>query len=203
MKRLLIRRNIKKQQRIYSALFAHYNDRLESLHWSTYESQVTRFEQFLKVGDLNGAKVLDIGCGFGDFYGFLQQHKISTRYLGVDITSQFIGVAQKRYLSARFWHRDILTLPISESFDYVFASGVFAFGSQLFFQELSRAAYRLANVAWVFNLYEPSGKDSRFFAIKRAETEAFLLSLQPQKICMIDNYLERDLTYIVYKVYRQ
>ena len=199
MKAVLLSQNIRKQQKIYSSLYAHFGADTRSLHWSSDQTQLLRFEQLLSVGDIDGAKVLDIGCAFGDFFAFLQLQNISVNYTGIDIVPQFIRIAKKRYLSACFEVRDILTLPMTESYDYVFASGVFAFGSRLFFNEMCRTAFKTASRAFAFNLYEPSGSDTRFFGISRPETLRFLKTLDPAQLKYKDNYLERDTTYLVYK----
>ncbi|NBO71410.1 hypothetical protein EBV26_13165, partial [bacterium] len=41
---------------------------IESLASGTIERRNIRFDILSKAGDMNGAKVLDIGSGLGDFY---------------------------------------------------------------------------------------------------------------------------------------
>ena len=77
------------------------------------------------VGDLNGARVLDLGCGLGDFYQFLIQRGIRPHYTGYDITPEFIEHAQARFPEAHFEVRDVQTEGIPEKFDYVVSSQTF------------------------------------------------------------------------------
>ena len=47
-------------------------------------SQDKRFEAMLGLGDMDGARVLDVGCGFGDFLAFLNARGIEPEYVGLD-----------------------------------------------------------------------------------------------------------------------
>ncbi len=50
--------------------------------------------------------VLDIGCGFGDLYGFLTQHGWHGRYTGLDIVPALLGEARRLHPGATFLERD-------------------------------------------------------------------------------------------------
>jgi SAM-dependent methyltransferase len=199
MKNILINRSIKKQQEIYRTLYHRYGISYKSIHWNSYATQKIRFNEFFKTADLDGAKILDIGCAFGDFYDFLQNKGISVNYFGVDIVDEFITVAKKRFLSASFDARNILTIPITTRYDYVFASGIFAFGSQLFFEELNKTAFKIATKAWVFNLYTPAPQESHFFSIDHNHVIQTLYMLEPRDVRFNNTYLLHDTTYFVYK----
>ncbi|MGE4295043.1 MAG: class I SAM-dependent methyltransferase [Campylobacterales bacterium] len=199
MIRLLLDQNVAKQQRIYERLLQRHSTGHRALHWSAPQSQQIRFEQFLKAGDLRGARILDLGCGLGDFYGFLKERGIETDYTGYDIVPGFVKAARLRFDFAGFEERNILKRPPAQQFDYVFASGLFAFGSRLFFKEMNRAAYALAAKAWVFNLYRPSGDDSRFLQLSKADALKLCGQLQPSSLSLDEGYLEDDITFYLYK----
>ena len=199
MIKFLLSKSTAKQQHIYERLFERHQAHHKALHWSAPESQTVRFEQFLKAGKLQGAKILDLGCGLGDFYGFLRDRGIEVDYTGYDIVPGFVRSARTRFPSARFEERNILIRPSSERFDYIFASGLFAFGSPLFFKEMSRAAYRMCDLAWVFNLYLPSGHDGRFLNLSISEAKRFCQSLEPAQTIVNQSYLDDDITFCLYK----
>lgn len=75
----------------------YQNGSVESLGWRSQVSQQLRYQQLIKVGDLNGASVLDIGCGYGDLKAFLDLHAVDFDYIGVDQMPEFIAEARKRY----------------------------------------------------------------------------------------------------------
>ena len=92
--------------------------------WGSKISQRKRFEVFLHIGDLNGKKVLDLGCGAGDFYKFLKEKKIDAHYVGCDIVRESIRYAKEKCPEADFRVGDIDQFRDSE-FDYIFESGIF------------------------------------------------------------------------------
>lgn len=71
---------------------------------------------------LDGASVLDIGCGTGDMAGFLRKRKIGD-YLGIDIFDLSIQLAKMKFPEEQFRTGDFLKLKIKQKYDFVFASG--------------------------------------------------------------------------------
>lgn len=109
----------------YNFHYKKFGDRPEALRW-TPEGQIRRYYALLDIApDLNGQKILDYGCGMGDFYRFLKRRGIDVNYTGVDINENFITVARQRYPECRFMVTDINEEPLAESFDYIFICGVF------------------------------------------------------------------------------
>lgn len=75
---------------------------------------------------LNGASILDVGCGTGDFYNYLKQRGIKD-YLGIDIYHMSVEYAQMKYPEGKFATSDFLTFDLRPlAFDYVFCSGALA-----------------------------------------------------------------------------
>jgi SAM-dependent methyltransferase len=94
-------------------------------------SQVRRFEALLGVGDLEGKRVLDVGCGFGDLFGFLEERGIHTAYTGIDVCAPMIRRSIERFGErAAFTAADVLEYEPDEEFDYVLASGLFGLDAE-------------------------------------------------------------------------
>lgn len=109
----------------YDRLLALHGDSPAALRW-TPKGQRIRYGVLLEIAeDLGGRKVLDYGCGKGDFYGFLKEKGIKTDYCGLDINPSLIELAQRKYPECRFRVLDIEEEDLSEDFDYVFICGVF------------------------------------------------------------------------------
>jgi len=113
-------------------IISRYEDRLkrfgpstEVLATGTEERQQIRYEVLAGVGDLQGCSVLDLGCGLGGFYGYLEEKGISVNYTGYDIVPGFIDVAKERYSEAHFEVRDIQDEGFGDVFDYIISSQVF------------------------------------------------------------------------------
>ncbi len=117
----------------YEGLLAQHGENYLALDWNEPESQKLRF-QILKEILIYGKKasnvsILDVGCGFGDLYGFFKTEKLISRhrirYTGYDISPKLIEVARKKHPDASFELKDILEERNLPKFDYIFCSGVF------------------------------------------------------------------------------
>lgn len=98
---------------------------IQALASGTAERREIRFGVLAGVGDLEGASVLDLGCGLADFYAYLRERGVNVRYTGYDITPEFIELAAQRFPDARFEVRDVQADGIPEKFEYVISSQTF------------------------------------------------------------------------------
>ncbi|OGC23327.1 hypothetical protein A2291_06670 [candidate division WOR-1 bacterium RIFOXYB2_FULL_42_35] len=117
----------------FEGLLDQHGENYLALDWNNPESQKLRYQIFKEIF-IYGRKaanisVLDVGCGFGDFYGFLKREKLlkahRINYSGYDISAKLLAVAKKKYSEARFELKDILEDRLIPQFDYLFASGIF------------------------------------------------------------------------------
>src|SRR4051812_26476064 len=90
-------------------------------------SQEKRFEALLALGDFDGARLLDVGCGFGDFVTFLQRRGVQPVYTGIDLCEPMIARCRERFAGAghSFEVADVLAYEPREPYDFVVASGIF------------------------------------------------------------------------------
>ena len=112
-----------------------YTKRLEqfgyspkTLGWGQNGRQEVRFsvlgEPIIKDTE---SSVLDVGCGFADFYDYLVEMGWKGIYHGIDIVPGILEIAQKRHTGLDLQNMDILNYPPDETnkCDFVVASGVF------------------------------------------------------------------------------
>ena len=121
-----------KQIEHFEGLLDKHGENYLALDWNSSESQRLRYKilQEILIYGRKSARisVLDLGCGFGDLYGFFEKeglidrHKID--YVGYDISAKVIEVAKRKYPQACFELVDILENKQVPQFDYVFSSGV-------------------------------------------------------------------------------
>ena len=121
----------KAQVAYYEDLLDQYGESYLALDWNSPESQKLRYKVFKEIliygKKASNLSVLDVGCGFGDLYGFfkaeglLSRHRI--KYTGFDISPKILGVARKKYPDAKFEQTDILEQRYLTGFDYIFCSG--------------------------------------------------------------------------------
>ena len=115
-------------------IISRYRDRLQqfgpgikSLASGTVERRNIRFGLLSNVGELEGATILDIGSGLGDFYQYLKDNKIKVEYTGYDLSPDLISIAKEKFPEATFEVRDIQTEGIAGKYDYIVSSQTFNF----------------------------------------------------------------------------
>lgn len=115
----------------YAGKVREYGFDHRGLGFRTRASQRRRFEALAELGDFDGASILDVGCGFGDFLEFLAARGVRCRYLGLDACEPMIERCRGRFepSEGRFVVADALAFEPAERFDYVVASGLFGLDS--------------------------------------------------------------------------
>jgi ubiquinone/menaquinone biosynthesis C-methylase UbiE len=108
----------------------YYGDSIHSVGWFSRETQIKRFEILCEIfgtreADLSGQTVLDLGCGLGDLYEFLQQNKLALDYTGIDVSKKMLRIAQKKYPKVKFAQADFLSDNFTDTYDYILCSGAF------------------------------------------------------------------------------
>lgn len=99
----------------------------EAVQWGSARSQHRRFEILCEIGDLGGASLLDVGAGTGELYAHVRERWPDCRYTGIDIVPEMTGKARSRFPGADFRDGQVSDLDPALAFDYVVASGIFAY----------------------------------------------------------------------------
>lgn len=173
--------------------------------WNTAQSQRVRFEALAEVGPLRGAKVLDIGCGLGAFWGYLKERRERVDYKGVDLFPNVIREAQKLYPDADFEVRRILSRPFRAGrFDYSFLSGVFNVkvkDNWSYMKAILNSALGQSRKAVAFNVLnaEAGIMEKDRFAVDPKKLVIFGRSLGVSRVHLMDHYHHLDLTLFLYK----
>ena len=181
----------------------HGND-IGAVAWGSRQSQEKRFQILAEIADLNGRSVLDVGCGLGDFYGWLKQEQVNVRYSGIDITQSMIDLAQQSHPGEDFQVVNILdAAPSPTTYDYVFASGVFnrrVPGHQSFVNDSVVRMFDLCRYGMAFNILSIKAdlKEPDEYHADPGEMLDFCLSLS-RKATLRHDYMTHDFTVYVFK----
>lgn len=82
----------------YSKRYRDLGFDVKTLGWGNEQQQLYRFSQTLHALLNESKSILDIGCGFGDYYDFLKTEELDfKKYLGLDINSDLIAEAKKQH----------------------------------------------------------------------------------------------------------
>lgn len=205
----------KKFEKDTNIIIQHFNKTIKkykhgpkAVSWGSKQSQKIRFEILSEVGELKNRSVLDLGCGFGDFYGYLtKKRKIRLKkYLGIDIHPEMIKRAREKYPEAKFEVRDLLfKAPSKQSFDYVVESGIFNLkipNWHKFTYKTLAKMYKISKIgvgANFLNIFSPFEKDRNSYYADPCKILKFVCTYLTHKIILRQNYKPNDFTIFFYK----
>jgi SAM-dependent methyltransferase len=102
-------------------------------------------------------RLLDLGCGLGDFYGYLKKQgslsRYKIKYTGYDFSPDMIKKCKQRYPRVKFQEKDILGKGKVPKYDVIMASGIF---------NLKLADRRKDHLKWVSKILNKMHDLSRF-----------------------------------------
>lgn len=184
-----------KNHTFYKQSYKKYGITARGLNWNSEDSQHIRFEvlaSFLQ-DEILFSEIVDAGCGFGDFYLFLEkQNLVPKRYIGVDSMQDFISIAKKRIPHATFTCRDVLKDELIYA-DWYVASGslniLSSFDTWMFLEKM--LAYSKKGI--VFNILEGDKKSENFNYQKKEDIINFA-KRKKYKIRVKEGYLPNDIS---------
>ncbi len=110
----------------YRERLSRHGAGIKALSSGTEERRAIRFQVITGVGIEAGSSVLDVGCGFADYYDYLHGRGCQVAYTGVDIVPDFIEQAKRAHPGLDLQLRDLQKEPVAAgSYDFVVASQTF------------------------------------------------------------------------------
>jgi SAM-dependent methyltransferase len=132
------------------AFYDQHGDSPQGMGWPNVPDAMRRHQVMLEViredySEQNPVRLLDLGCGCGQFYEFLQARKaLGINYTGIDLSERFISQCRSKFPSADFRQLDVLQTPeLLEEFDYVVLNGVFTMKCSMAFEQMWQFVQRL------------------------------------------------------------
>jgi SAM-dependent methyltransferase len=180
-----------------------HGDRPEAVRW-TLSGQLMHYQAMLDIGDISNSKILDFGCGKGDFYQFLLERKIPVQYHGFDINKNLIEIAKRKFPDVDFRVFDIDVEELKEDFDYIFLCGVFNLKVEGIDQMIKNTLVRLfshCRIALAFNAlstYEPK-KDFELNYLSPEDLFSFVIKNLSPYISLRHDRIKYDFTLFIYK----
>jgi SAM-dependent methyltransferase len=112
--------------RRYADRYAQHGYQPLTLGWTKGRQQL-RFAAALEMLGQSFDSVLDVGCGFGDLFGYLRGLGWRGRYLGVDLVPELLEEGRRRYgpLGAHFERADLTATDVDFHADVAVAIGIF------------------------------------------------------------------------------
>jgi len=174
------------------------------LGFRTRSSQEKRFEALMQLGNFHGRRVLDVGCGFGDFLAYMHERGIRPEYTGIDLCEAMAARGRERFGDqGTFVACDVLEYSPERRPDYVVASGLFgldAEGARERIQPTIEHMFEWAIHGAAMNFlsaYAPEPAEARVYV---DPLDALELGLALTPAARIDHsYLPNDFTLYLFK----
>jgi SAM-dependent methyltransferase len=188
----------------FDKILAMHGDRPEALGW-TAKGQLLHFRALLDIApSIGGRKVLDFGCGKGDFYGFLRDRNISVDYTGLDINEILINLAKKKFPEGRFAVFDSEEEELGEDFDYIFLCGVFNLevpGLNALIRRTLKSLFSHCRIALAFNALSDHNpkKDYELHYVPPEQMFSFAVKELSPYVSLRHDRMDHDFTMFVYR----
>lgn len=135
----------------------HGPEDVRSLGWTSRETQQLRFLALWRMAcSPRTGSLLDVGCGSGDLYTFLEHRGASLQYTGIDSRPLAIQDARARHPDVHFEVRDAQSCEqMRKRYDYVLASGLFGIAavcSREYVLNMLASLWQVTGRALVFNM---------------------------------------------------
>ena len=183
----------------YTDLYKKFGDHPGSLGWPKGKQEI-RFQTMSEIGNLNNSSILDVGCGFGDFYGFLKYKKINAKYLGIDILPEFIEIGKKIYPRAQLQVRDFQSKKFKQRFDWVFFSGISVGVNYKIIQKIMNEMFKICKngiaLNFVGGILDYKSKDIFYSKPEKIYSLSTTLS---HRVSLRHDYMPFEFTIYIYK----
>ncbi len=123
-----MKRSLNKIQEIYENDLKIHGQTHKGVGWKKKKDANKRYEIMSKlIKDKKRINsILDLGCGFSDFYNYLKINKFKINYTGVDISKKMIEISKKRFPRNNYLCLDILSNANKiNKVDYIVINGLF------------------------------------------------------------------------------
>lgn len=187
----------------YTMRLRRYDLPEKRVGWQSRHNQEVRFQALTRIADLQGQKILDLGCGLGCLRGHLHQQGWQGDYTGFDLLGAMVRRARRRFPEERFEVRDILRDPPREQWDYILVSGLFNHrirDNWGFLGQMVDRGRGLARKGLAFNLLSSEGGnwDEELFYVNPQELERWAREWSGGNYKIVSGYLPGDVTVYLY-----
>ena len=157
--------------------------------------QQIRFEMLCELlpDVLREQSIYDAGCGFGDFYLYLQNSaNLPKKYIGIDSVDAMCTIAKER-TSQEIMHADITNtqLPVS---DFTLCSGAMNVLTPYETIQFIQNCYSASKKAFIFNVLCGEDNSQTYNYLSKAKIQEIAQTLGVKEVRLREDYLQNDIT---------
>lgn len=162
--------NYRKIANQYEFELEQHQTGFRAVGWPRVEDTLLRFIVMLdllrndiKKPEDKTQSLIDIGCGLGHLFEFIQENQIQLiQYSGLDISPKYIDRCEKKFPETKFYCCDLLAEEFNVKFDFAVMNGVFtqkfSIGQDEMFTLIKvvlKKVFSLVNKGMAFNVMSP------------------------------------------------
>ncbi|WP_373071651.1 class I SAM-dependent methyltransferase [Sulfurimonas sp.] len=181
--------------KFYSSAIEKYGTTAKGVNWNSEKTQKLRFKTILKLlpKELQKYTILDAGCGFGDFYFYLEKNNNQPKnYIGVDCHDDMVSIASNN-TGHEILNIDIVQDRLPKA-DFIVCSGAMNVLSNYETYLFMRNCYLSSNIAFIFNILHGDKESETYNYLTKKQIELFAKELSVKKVTFLDGYLDADIT---------
>lgn len=191
---------------IYNEVADKYGTSSKAVLWDDPQTQYLRFSELVKSLDLDDCRktLLDVGCGNGELYKFLNFMGYRGQYVGYDINEKLLAQARSHFVDINVHNKNIMSEEIGRRFDYVVLSGLFNVNtgqSTAWVHAFLKKMFALCESVMVFNMISThvNYRDEGMFYMNPAEVLTFCIENLSKRTTLAHHNLPYNYTVTVFK----
>jgi len=177
----------------------------KSLAYGSEKSQKIKFNIVTEVGIEDNCSVLDVGCGFGDYFNYLKQRGIkNVKYCGIDISNKIVDLAKEKNSLVNVIQGNVLDLSDDEKYDYVISLGFNAVKTGSNWETLTQVLdkmWKLSKKGIAYNAVSTfsEAKPRKIYFVSPAKVIDYIMNNLTYKVVFRHDYMPHDFTIFAYK----
>ena len=182
-------------EKFYTSAIEVHGTTAKGVNWHSKESQFIRFDVILELlpKKLETFRIVDAGCGFGDFYLYMQKRKnLPKEYIGIDSLVDMYSIASEQ-TACEILIADICKDPLPST-DYYTCSGAMnvlqEFETYLFIKN----CYTSSKIAFIFNILHGDKESQTYNYLTTSKIMSIAKELDVKDVVFKEGYLEGDIT---------
>ena len=189
----------------FNKLVEKYGYSPKSLAYGSEKSQKIKFNIVTEVGIEDNCSVLDVGCGFGDYFNYLKQRGIkNVKYCGIDISNKIVDFAKEKNSLVNVIQGNVLDLSDDEKYDYVISLGFNCVKTGTNWETLTQVLdkmWKLSKKGIAYNAVSTFSETSprKIYFVSPAKVIDYIMTNLTYKVVFRHDYMPHDFTIFAYK----
>ena len=182
-------------EKFYTSAIEMHGTSAKGVNWASKESQFLRFKTILELlpKDISSKTLVDAGCGFGDFYLYMEKKKrLPKEYVGIDSLLDMHSIASqktgKEIILANIC-RD--TIPQA---DYYVCSGAMNVLNKFEAHLFIRNCFKACRDGFIFNVLHAGDVSETYNYMTLKEIKSIADELGVKSFVYRDDYMQNDIT---------